>query len=50
MRAPGEVSGILRLKALGQGSKWIAAELGCARNRGHYTIRTKLHAKGRAPT
>jgi transposase len=32
MKAPDEVSAMLRLKALGWGSKRIAAELGCARN------------------
>jgi transposase len=32
MRAPDEVSAMLRLKALGWGSKRIAGELGCARN------------------
>jgi len=32
MKAPGEVSAMLRLKALGWGSKRIAAELGCSRN------------------
>jgi transposase len=32
MRAPDEVSAMLRLKALGWGSKRIAVELGCARN------------------
>ena len=32
MKAPDEGSAMLRLKALGWGSKRIAAELGCARN------------------
>ena len=32
MKAPDEVSAMLRLKALGWGSKRIAAELGCSRN------------------
>jgi len=32
MKAPDEVSAMLRLKSLGWGSKRIAAELGCARN------------------
>ena len=32
MKAPDEVSAILRLKALGSGSKRIAAELWCPRN------------------
>jgi len=32
MRTPDEVSAMLRLKALGWGSKRIAVELGCARN------------------
>ena len=32
MKAPDEVSAMLRLKALGWGSKHIAAELGCSRN------------------
>ena len=32
MKAPDDVSAMLRLKALGWGSKRIAAELGCARN------------------
>jgi Homeodomain-like domain len=32
MKAPDEVSAMLRLRALGWGSKRIAAELGCARN------------------
>ena len=32
MKAPDEVSAMLRLKALGWGPKRIAAELGCARN------------------
>ena len=32
MKTPDEVSAMLRLKALGWGSKRIAAELGCARN------------------
>ena len=32
MKAPDEVSAMLRLKALGWGSQRIAAELGCARN------------------
>jgi transposase len=32
MKAPDEVSAMLRLKALGWGSKRIAVELGCARN------------------
>jgi transposase len=32
MKAPDEVAAMLRLKALGWGSKQIAAELGCARN------------------
>ena len=32
MKAPDKVSAMLRLKALGWGSKRIAAELGCARN------------------
>ena len=32
MKAPDEVSAMLRLKALGWGSKRIATELGCARN------------------
>src|SRR3954467_2568066 len=32
MKAPEEVAAMLRLKALGWGSKRIAAELGCARN------------------
>src|SRR5215472_11954046 len=31
MKAPDEVSAMLRLKALGWGSKRIAAELGCSR-------------------
>ena len=32
MKAPDDVSAMLRLKSLGWGSKRIAAELGCARN------------------
>jgi transposase len=39
MKAPDDVSAILRLKALGWGCKRIAAELGCARN----TVRRWLH-------
>jgi hypothetical protein len=33
MKASDEVSAMLRLKALGWGSKRIAVELGCARNK-----------------
>src|SRR5689334_5014066 len=32
MKTPDEVSAMLRLKALGWGSKRIAAEVGCSRN------------------
>ena len=32
MKAPDDVSAMLRLKALGWGSKRIASELGCSRN------------------
>jgi DNA-binding NarL/FixJ family response regulator len=32
MKAPDEVSAMVRLKGLGWGSKRIAAELGCSRN------------------
>ena len=32
MKAPDDVSAMVRLKALGWGSKRIAAELGCSRN------------------
>ena len=32
MKAPDDVSAMIRLKALGWGSKKIAAELGCSRN------------------
>jgi DNA-directed RNA polymerase specialized sigma24 family protein len=32
MKAPDDVSAMVRLKALGWGSKRIAAELGCPRN------------------
>ncbi len=40
MKAPEDVSAMLRLKALGWGSKRIAAELGCSRN----TVRRWLSA------
>jgi transposase len=40
MKAPDDVSAMLRLKALGWGSKRIAAELGCSRN----TVRHWLSA------
>lgn len=45
MKAPDEVSAMLRLKALGWGSKRIAAELGCARN----TVRHWHFAGQKAP-
>jgi transposase len=47
MKEPDEVSAMLSLKALGWGSKRIAAELGCSRN----TVRRWLRAGGwRPPT
>src|SRR3954451_23452690 len=45
MKAPDEVAAMLRLKALGWGSKRIAAELGCARN----TVRHWLAQGGWGP-
>src|SRR3954454_9836133 len=45
MKAPDEVSAMLRLKALGWGSKRIAAELGCSRN----TVRHWLARGGWQP-
>jgi transposase len=38
MKAPDEVSAMLRLKGLGWGSKRIAAELGCSRNTVRYWL------------
>ena len=45
MRAPDEVAAMLRLQALGWGTKRIAAELGCSRK----TVRRYLAAGGWAP-
>src|SRR3954453_10956432 len=47
MRTPGEVAGMLRLKALGWGIKRIARELGCS----HMTVRRYVAEGGyaRAP-
>jgi len=42
MRAPDDVAAMLRLKALGWGTKRIAAELGCSRN----TVKKYLEAGG----
>jgi transposase len=42
MRTPDEVAAMLRLKALGWGTKRIAAELGCSRN----TVKRYLEAQG----
>jgi transposase len=42
MRTPDEVSAMLRLRALGWGTKRIAAELGCSRN----TVKRYLEAQG----
>jgi transposase len=42
MRTPDEVAAMLRLSALGWGSKRIAAELGCSRN----TVRRYIEAQG----
>src|SRR3954452_4364643 len=45
MRAPDEVAGMVRLRALGGGTRRIAAELGCDRE----TVRRYLAAGGWAP-
>src|SRR5262245_18813057 len=42
MRTPDEVSTMMRLRALGWGTKRIAAELGCSRN----TVKRYIEARG----
>jgi Homeodomain-like domain len=42
MRTPDEVAAMLRLSALGWGTKRIAAELGCSRN----TVKRYVEAQG----
>ena len=42
MKAPDDVSAMIRLKALGWGSKRIAAELGCSRNTVWRWVRRRL--------
>ena len=42
MRTPDEVATMLRLKALGWGTKRISAELGCSRN----TVKRYIEAQG----
>jgi hypothetical protein len=50
MKAPDEVSAMLRLKALGWGSKRIAAEFGCARNTvGRWLVEGDWRGAGRHP-